>query len=130
MYEHMNIIYLYIWHKVLFKRLLIFTYISEDMVAWEKFKFYSSKRPALLLLPMFLMSYSCQKDVGAKTDYFKIRVVDSETGHGVPMVGLVPLSRQKYYTDSNGLIAFSEAGLMNERVYFDVKSEGYSYPMG
>jgi hypothetical protein len=85
---------------------------------------------SLKILSFFLFLLSCQTVKTIETDYFKIRVVDSETGLNVPMIGLIPLSRQKYYTDSNGLIAFNEPGLMNEIVYFEINAEGYSYPMG
>ena len=32
------------------------------------------------------------------------------------------------YTDSNGIVAFHEPGLMGREVYFHVKSHGYEYP--
>jgi len=38
--------------------------------------------------------------------YFKIAVVDEETGRGVPLVELRTTSELRLYTDSNGLIAF------------------------
>ena len=46
--------------------------------------------------------------------YFAIHVVDAETGRGVPMVELQTTSSVRYYTDSNGLVAFAEPGLMNQ----------------
>ncbi len=70
--------------------------------------------------------FSCKE---TESSYFKIRVVDQETKHGIPMVGLIPLSQEKYFTDSNGLIAFRELGLMNKKIFFEVSSEGYEYPM-
>jgi len=84
----------------------------------------------ILLLPLLIVIHSFQPRDANTSDCFKIRVVDSETGRGVPMVGLIPLSRQKYYTDSNGFIAFNEPGLMDRKVYFEIHSEGFRYPMG
>ncbi|HEV3085257.1 MAG TPA: hypothetical protein VGY66_36215 [Gemmataceae bacterium] len=59
--------------------------------------------------------------------YFAIHVVDAETGRGVPMVELQTTSSVRYYTDSNGLVAFAEPGLMNQRVWFGVSAHGYQF---
>src|SRR5579884_4144178 len=47
--------------------------------------------------------------------YFAIEVVDAQTGRGVPMVELKTTSSAVYYTDSNGLVAFYEPGLMGSK---------------
>jgi len=60
--------------------------------------------------------------------YFAIQVVDDKTGRGVPNVELQTTSHADYYTDSNGLIAFFEPGLMNKKVFFKVSSHGYEFP--
>jgi hypothetical protein len=60
--------------------------------------------------------------------YFTIEVVDAETGRGVPLVDLETTNNIHYYTDSNGIVAFHEPGLMNQKVYFHVRSHGYEYP--
>ena len=60
--------------------------------------------------------------------YFVITVIDQDTGRGVPLVELRTTNRIRYYTDSNGIVAFYEPGLMDTDVYFHVKSHGYSYP--
>ncbi|MDA2925047.1 DUF4185 domain-containing protein [Acidobacteria bacterium AH-259-L09] len=62
------------------------------------------------------------------SDYFKITVVDEETGRGVPLVELKTTSGVRYYTDSNGIVAFYEPGLMDQLVYFHIKSHGYEFP--
>ena len=62
------------------------------------------------------------------TDYFAIRVVDEQTGRGVPLVGLRTVNDVVHVTDSNGLVAFSEPGLMGRRVFFHVFSHGYEFP--
>lgn len=59
--------------------------------------------------------------------YFAIRVVDAQSGRGVPMVELQTTSSVRYYTDSAGLIAFDEPGLMNKKVYFGVSALGYEF---
>ncbi len=61
-------------------------------------------------------------------DYFKIKVVDDQTGRGVPLVALETTNNVRYYTDSSGLVAFYEPGLMDQTVHFRVSSHGYEYP--
>lgn len=60
--------------------------------------------------------------------YFAIEVVDAETGRGVPLVELETVNHQRYVTDSNGLIAFFEPGLMDRTVFFHVRAHGYEFP--
>ena len=52
--------------------------------------------------------------------YFAIEVVDEQTGRGISMVELQTTYSGHYYTDSAGLIAFDEPGLMGRRVFFGV----------
>jgi hypothetical protein len=54
---------------------------------------------------------------------FVISVIDEATGRGVPLVELRTTAKQRYYSDSNGLIALTEPGLMNREVFFEVKGE-------
>ena len=49
---------------------------------------------------------------------FAIEVVDEQTVRGVPLVELTTTSGVTYVTDSAGLVAFDEPGLMNQRVFF------------
>lgn len=64
-----------------------------------------------------------------RTDkYFKITVVDRQTGRGVPLVELRTIHGVRYYTDSNGVVAFFEPALMGEDVFFFVSSHGYEFP--
>lgn len=60
--------------------------------------------------------------------YFKIRVIDEQTGRGVPLVELRTTNDAAWWTDSNGIIAFNEPGLMGLQVYFHVGSPGYDMP--
>lgn len=64
----------------------------------------------------------------AAAQYFAISVVDDQTGRGVPLVELETTNNQIFITDSAGLIAFNEPGLMDREVYFHVRSHGYEYP--
>jgi hypothetical protein len=58
---------------------------------------------------------------------FKITVLDEQTNRGVPLVELQTVNALRYYTDSNGVVAFNEPGLMGQRVFFHVKSHGYEF---
>jgi len=60
-------------------------------------------------------------------EYFTFRIIDLETGRGVPLVELKTNNKITYYTDNNGIIAFYEPDLMNQEVYFHIKSHGYEY---
>ena len=62
-----------------------------------------------LLLLSFVSTGATPSD---PRDYFKITVVDQETGRGVPLVELKTTNNVRYYTDSNGIIAFFEPALM------------------
>jgi hypothetical protein len=58
---------------------------------------------------------------------FAIEVIDESTGRGVPLVELTTTSGAVFVTDSAGLVAIDEPELMNERVFFHVKSHGYEF---
>ncbi|HZS08198.1 MAG TPA: hypothetical protein VFD58_25410 [Blastocatellia bacterium] len=83
-----------------------------------------SVKTPLLLLILFVAALALAQG----RDYFKIIVVDEETGRGVPLVELKTTSGVRYYTDSNGIVAFDEPGLLGQEVYFHVSSHGYEYP--
>lgn len=76
-----------------------------------------------VLLPALLAA-----DPPEKGKYFRIAVVDEQTGRGVPLVELRTTHNVCLYTDSNGIAAFHEPGLMDQPVYFAVKSHGYEFP--
>jgi hypothetical protein len=61
-------------------------------------------------------------------DYFAIRIIDEQTGRGVPLVELETTDHARFVTDSAGMIAFNEPGLMNETVFFTITSHGYEFP--
>ncbi|GAB4319817.1 MAG: hypothetical protein Kow0059_13970 [Candidatus Sumerlaeia bacterium] len=60
-----------------------------------------------------------------QTKYFRITVVDRATGRGVPLVRLTALNGLAHWTDSAGVIAFFEPGLMGREVWFSIDSDGY-----
>jgi hypothetical protein len=59
-------------------------------------------------------------------DVFQIKVVDSQTGRGVPLVELQPTGGPKLITDSNGIVALDDPALLNKNVPFGLQSYGYS----
>lgn len=63
-----------------------------------------------------------------KEPYFGIRVVDDQTGRGVPLVQLETVNNIIHVTDSAGWVAFHEPGLMDREVFFHVRAPGYEYP--
>ena len=73
----------------------------------------------LLLLPL---------SAHAQEQPFVITVIDDQTGRGVPLVELKTTNETRQYTDSAGVLAFREPGLMNQRVFFTVASHGYEFP--
>lgn len=60
--------------------------------------------------------------------YFHIQVVDEQTGRGVPLIELRTTNEIRWYTDSQGNVAFREPGLMNQTVFFHVRGHGYEFP--
>ena len=72
------------------------------------------------------LSYSGQSDAADEPAvYGEIRVVDAESGRGVPLVELITVNRVRFVTDNAGRVAFNEPGLMGREVYFTVRSHGY-----
>lgn len=84
-----------------------------------------------LALAMFfaLPAAACAADAAPNPDdYFAIEVVDEATGRGVPLVELETVNNIRLYTDSAGVAAFREPGLMNQKVFFYIRSHGYEFP--
>ncbi|WP_435016425.1 hypothetical protein TA3x_003991 [Tundrisphaera sp. TA3] len=59
---------------------------------------------------------------------FAIEVVDAQTKRGVPLIELRTVNDIRLVTDSHGLAAFDEPGLMDQPVFFHVKGHGYDFP--
>jgi len=86
-------------------------------------------RPSLLWLTGLLCLLALAPRVQASPgDYYRITVVDADTGRGVPLVELKTVNAETFYTDSNGVVAVNEPDLMGQTVWFGVKSHGYEYP--
>lgn len=67
----------------------------------------------------------------AASRYFAIRVVDADTGRGIPLVFLRTTYKAIYMTDSAGYVAFHEPGLMTgEPLWVTVSSYGFESPTG
>ncbi|MEX2174124.1 MAG: hypothetical protein WD872_07165 [Pirellulaceae bacterium] len=77
-------------------------------------------------MPIILLTLLLAADPTAAGP-FAIEVVDDQTGLGVPLVELTTTGGIAFVTDSSGLVAFDEPGLMDQRVHFLVKSHGYEF---
>ena len=77
--------------------------------------------------PLLAPSEKASVDIDSPAKYFKIQVVDEQTGRGVPLVELRTTNNIRYFTDSSGIVAFYEPGLMNQKVFFYVESHGYEF---
>lgn len=63
--------------------------------------------------------------------YFAIRIIDDQTGRGIPLVFLRTTFKAIYMTDSAGYVAFHEPGLMTGKpLWVTVSSYGYISPTG
>ncbi|TXT21858.1 MAG: hypothetical protein FD138_3947, partial [Planctomycetota bacterium] len=66
--------------------------------------------------------------VSAADGLFAIRVLDEQTGRGVPLVELKTVSQQRFFTDSAGVVAIREPELFGQSVFFSISSHGYEFP--
>lgn len=82
-------------------------------------------RLTLAALSLFLHAAAPPPLPTVAAPYFGIRVIDSATGRGVPLVELRTVNDIVHHTDSGGFVAFHEPGLMRREVYFAVSSSGY-----
>jgi len=64
----------------------------------------------------------------ASTTLFEIRLVDTETGRGVPLVELETVNRQIFVTDSAGRVALDVPEWMGQDVFFFLRAHGYQPP--
>ncbi len=87
---------------------MVMTTLGVDLLAADELRPASPERPA--------------------SEYFTIQVVDAQTGRGVPLVELRTTNTVRYFTDSSGIVAFHEPGLMDRDVFFFVESHGYEFP--
>lgn len=80
---------------------------------------------ALLAATALLSSFSTRAQ---SSRYFAIRVVDEQTGRGVPLVELKLANEVKYWTDSAGVAALDEPSLRGREAFLAIRSDGYEYP--
>lgn len=59
---------------------------------------------------------------------FAVRVVDDNTGRGVPLVELRTTNQLRFVTDSAGWAIIDEPDLDGQQVFFFVTSHGYEFP--
>jgi hypothetical protein len=57
-----------------------------------------------------------------------VRVVDAETGCGVPLVELRTFNAVQFWTDSNGVAVIDDPALVGHDVAFIIHSDGYEFP--
>lgn len=57
---------------------------------------------------------------------FVIEVKDQDTGRGVPLVELETVNHLRFLTDNAGRVALFEPSLMDQTVFFHVRSHGYA----
>ncbi len=82
---------------------------------------------ALVMIAPVIRAEDGQKK-GQTVHPYCIEIVDDETGRGVPLVELSTVNEIRYVTDSNGIVAFDEPGLLGHKVFFHIKSHGYEFP--
>lgn len=68
-----------------------------------------------------------QASAFAAENPFAIKVVDEETGRGVPLVELETTNNVVFHTDSNGYAAIDEPSLFGLKTFFHVRSHGYEF---
>lgn len=59
--------------------------------------------------------------------FFRIQVVDAQTRRGVPLIELRMTDGASFVTDSAGVVAFFEPGLMGKEIFFHVSGHGYEH---
>jgi len=61
------------------------------------------------------------------SQYFVIRVIDDETGRGVPLVEIELPNQARYWTDSAGVAALDEPSFVGQEVFITLRSHGYEF---
>ena len=79
----------------------------------------------LLILCLLLPAFGAEPEMPTSKTYAEIRVLDADTGRGVPMVELETVNGLIFVTDNAGRVAFREPGLMDREIFFTVRSHGY-----
>jgi hypothetical protein len=79
---------------------------------------------AVVLLLALIVLFTAPSHAAAPKP-FGIRVVDDQTGRGIPLIELRTVNDIRHVSDNAGWIAFSEPGLMDREVWFYVSGPGY-----
>jgi hypothetical protein len=61
-------------------------------------------------------------------ELFTIEIVDAASGRGVPLVELRAVDGSSWWSDSQGIVALDEPGLLDVDCFFHVQSPGYELP--
>jgi hypothetical protein len=61
---------------------------------------------------------------------FQIRIVDQQSGQGVPNIRLTSDNGILCYARPDGTILWTESSLMDREVYFSIDSPSYRFPGG
>ncbi|MBN1852674.1 MAG: hypothetical protein JW829_08115 [Pirellulales bacterium] len=85
-------------------------------------------RHAILFLFFLMASFTSRVHANQPADYYGIQVIDGQTGRGIPLVELETVNHLRWITDSGGWVAFNEPGLMDQEIFFYVRSHGYQPP--
>lgn len=72
-----------------------------------------------------VLLWSCTD--GRASEYCVIRVVDEDTGRGVPLIELKLPNDVKYWTDSAGVAALDEPSFVGQEVFIAIRGHGYEY---
>jgi hypothetical protein len=91
-------------------------------------RFCGRNRMLLLLCTLCILWFAGPSLRAVPADYFQVQVVDEQTGRGVPLVELETVNHLRFITDSAGRVAFNEPGLMQQEIFFYVRSHGYEFP--
>ena len=86
-----------------------------------------SQRLCVLLFLAEFIAFGSPLHAGPER-FFRIEVVDDQTGRGVPLVELSTTSGERFFTDSNGLAALDSPELVGRETWFNVASHGYEFP--
>ncbi len=79
------------------------------------------------MLPLSLTFAILLAPAPAPSTYAEIRVVDADTGRGVPLVELETTNSTLYVTDNSGRVAFHEPELEGRELFFTVRSHGHEF---
>ena len=80
----------------------------------------------LLIIPLGMHAYRARHS----TEPFQIKIVDAQSGVGLPSLRLTADNSIVCYTRADGCVNFSEDSLMNRSVYFTIEGQDHHFPGG